>query len=59
MRGLKDKEAIVTGGAGGIGAALCRRFSAPRAAVADFDLEGGAGDKVACESPAAGRQAQA
>ena len=27
MRGIKDKVVIVTGGAGGIGAELCRRFA--------------------------------
>ena len=27
MRGIKGKVTIVTGGAGGIGAAICRRFA--------------------------------
>ena len=59
MRGLKDKVVIVTGGAGGIGAALCRRFGAEGAAVAVFDLDGGAADKVAAEIRAAGGKAKA
>lgn len=59
MRGLKDKVVIVTGGAGGIGAALCRRFGTEGAAVAVFDLDGGAADKVAAEIRAAGGKAKA
>ena len=59
MRGLKDKVVIVTGGAGGIGAALCRRFGAEGAAVAVFDLDGEAADKVAAEIGAAGGKARA
>lgn len=38
MRGLKDKVVIVTGGAGGIGASICRRFAEYGAKVAIFDL---------------------
>ena len=38
MRGLQDKVVIVTGGARGIGAALCRRFVAEGSKVAVFDL---------------------
>ncbi len=44
MRGLSDKVVIITGAAGGIGAALCRRFAAKGAALALFDL---AGDEAA------------
>ena len=38
MKGLKDKVVIVTGGAGGIGAAVCDRFRDEGSRVAVFDL---------------------
>jgi len=38
MRGLRDKVVIVTGGARGIGAALCDRLAEEGARVAIFDL---------------------
>ncbi len=38
MQGLKGKVVIVTGGAGGIGSALCERFAAEECNVAVFDL---------------------
>ena len=39
---LEGRRALVTGGAGGIGAATCRRLAAEGAAVAvtDLDLDG-------------------
>ena len=49
MRGLKGKTAIVTGGAGGIGAAICRRLAEEGAAVGVFDLRADAAAKVAAE----------
>jgi len=47
---LRDKVIVVTGGASGIGAALCRRFAAERArglVVADRDADGA--EQVAAE----------
>ena len=38
MRGLRNKVVIVTGGAAGIGAAICERFKEEGAKVAVFDL---------------------
>jgi 2-hydroxycyclohexanecarboxyl-CoA dehydrogenase len=47
MHNLKDKTVIVTGGAGGIGSATCRRFAAEGAKVAVFDMNASAAQKVA------------
>ena len=52
MKGLKDKVVIVTGGAGGIGSAVCARFSEEGSRVAVFDLApnaGGAGRPYAVD----------
>ena len=47
MRGLQGKTAIVTGGAGGIGSAICRRLAEEGVTVGVFDLRGEAAAKVA------------
>ncbi|HJW02165.1 MAG TPA: 2-hydroxycyclohexanecarboxyl-CoA dehydrogenase [Azospira sp.] len=49
MRGIKDKVVVVTGGAGGIGAAICRRFGAEGAIVAVFDINQEAAAGVAAD----------
>lgn len=46
MRGLKGKVVVVTGGGGGIGSAICRRFAEEGASVAVFDINKEAGEKV-------------
>jgi NAD(P)-dependent dehydrogenase (short-subunit alcohol dehydrogenase family) len=46
---LKDKVAIVTGGAMGIGEAAARKLASEGAAVAIFDLNREAGEKTAAE----------
>lgn len=59
MRGLKDKVVIVTGGAGGIGNAVCQRFGEEGAIVAVFDLNGDAAEKTAAAIHGTGARAQA
>ena len=59
MQNLQDKTVIVTGGAGGIGGATCRRFAEAGAKVAVFDMNLEAATKVAEEIKAAGGQAAA
>lgn len=49
MRGLKDKVVIVTGGAGGMGAAICRRFVEEGARLALFDANEEQAKRVASE----------
>ena len=49
MRGLKGKTAIVTGGAGGIGSAICRRLAEEGAKVGVFDLRADTAGKIAAE----------
>ncbi|HZB90069.1 MAG TPA: glucose 1-dehydrogenase [Stellaceae bacterium] len=54
MRGLKGKTALVTGAAGGIGSAICRRFVEEGVRVAALDIdEAGLGRLAAALGPAA------
>ncbi|MEN9473499.1 MAG: 2-hydroxycyclohexanecarboxyl-CoA dehydrogenase [Pseudomonadota bacterium] len=59
MSKLHAKTVIVTGGAGGIGGATCRRFAAEGAKVAVFDMNLEAAEQVAADIRAAGGQAAA
>jgi 2-hydroxycyclohexanecarboxyl-CoA dehydrogenase len=59
MKGLQDKVVIVTGGGGGIGAALCERFAAEGSKVAVFDLNPEGASSVAGRIQAAGGVAMA
>lgn len=56
-RRFEGKVAAVTGGAGGIGSATCRRLAGEGAAVGVIDLPGSAGEKLAAEIAAGGGQA--
>jgi 2-hydroxycyclohexanecarboxyl-CoA dehydrogenase len=57
MRGLKDKAALVTGGANGIGAAICRRLAEEGCEVGVLDLDAASGEKLTGEIAAAGGKA--
>ena len=59
MKKFENKTVIVTGGAGGIGGAACRRFASEGANVAVFDMNLEAAQKVADEINAAGGKAAA
>jgi 2-hydroxycyclohexanecarboxyl-CoA dehydrogenase len=59
MKRFDNQTVVVTGGAGGIGGATCRRFARDGAKVAVFDRNGEAADKVASEIRAEGGVAQA
>jgi meso-butanediol dehydrogenase/(S,S)-butanediol dehydrogenase/diacetyl reductase len=54
MQGLKDKRVLITGGAGGIGAATARRFLEEGARVAVFDRDEAAGARLQQELPGLG-----
>jgi len=58
MKGLKDKVVLVTGGAGGIGSAICRRFAEAGSTVVVFDLNGEAANRLAGELEADGGRAK-
>ena len=47
---LKDKVALVTGGASGFGAEIVRRFAAEGAKIVNFDLNGAGARAVAAEA---------
>lgn len=59
MKGLKDKVIIVTGGAGGIGSATCKRLAQECAKVAVFDMNIDAAQKVVTDIQNAGGNALA
>jgi glucose 1-dehydrogenase len=54
---FQNKIALVTGGAGGIGLGITRRFSAEGAAVVIADINGPAGAAAQCELQSAGARA--
>lgn len=49
-----DKVMLVTGGAGGLGSAMCRRFAFGGARCIVVDIDGRRAEKVAAELPGAG-----
>ncbi len=59
MNGPRDRTAIVTGGAGGIGFGVARRLAADGFAVALLDLDEGAGKRAAAEIEQSGGRAVA
>jgi 3-oxoacyl-[acyl-carrier protein] reductase len=56
---LQGRCAIVTGGASGIGQAICQRFAASGARVAVWDVDAAAAAKTAASLPAGGAGAHA
>lgn len=56
---LKDKTALITGGASGIGAAIATRFAAEGARLVLADINGAGADALAVEIRASGGAAQA
>ncbi len=56
-RNYQGKTVVVTGGAGGLGAAFARQFATLGAKVALLDLDGAAARRVAVEVGAAGAEA--
>jgi len=59
MRGLEGKAAIVTGGGGGIGSAICKRLGEAGARVGVFDLDRVAAERTAEALAAKGATARA
>jgi len=56
VKGLKNKVCVVTGGAGGIGSAICRRLSEEGAKLAILDLKREDAGKLARELSISGAQ---
>ena len=59
MRGLDNRVVIVTGGAGGIGGATCRRFAEEGARVCVYDLNADGAEQLACALRDGGARAEA
>lgn len=59
MRGLDGKAAIVTGGGGGIGSAICRRLADAGTRVGVFDRDVAAADRTVAALAASGAEAKA
>ena len=59
MKGLQDKVVVVTGGAGGIGSAICQRFAEAGSRVAVFDLNAEAASRLVGEIESSGGRARA
>jgi 2-hydroxycyclohexanecarboxyl-CoA dehydrogenase len=59
MRGLREKKAIVTGGGGAIGRAICRRLAEEGVAVCVFDVDGDTAEETARLIREAGGDARA
>jgi len=56
-RNLTGKVVLITGAAGGLGAALCRRYAAAGARIAAMDLDAGRLDALVAELRAKGAEA--
>lgn len=56
MKAFKDRVAVITGGAGGIGRAMAERFATAGMKIVLADVEGGALNRAAREMRAAGHQ---
>ena len=56
MKDFKNKVAVVTGGASGVGKSICKLLASEGAKVVVSDIEVGALDKAVSEITAAGRR---